>query len=67
MDQWENEKPKPEATVGQMADHFDYAKQKIGVDHIGMAGNHDGIYYTIIGLEDVSTYPTLFMTWQEGY
>jgi membrane dipeptidase len=61
MDQWENENPKPEVTVSQMADHFDYVKKLIGVDHIGMAGDYDGIYFTIKGLEDVSTFPKLLI------
>jgi membrane dipeptidase len=56
---WEREKPKPVVTVKHMADHFDYVKNLIGVDHIGMAGDYDGIPFTIKGLEDVSTYPNL--------
>jgi membrane dipeptidase len=42
-----------------MADHFDHVKRLIGVDNIGMAGDYDGISFTIKGLEDVSTYPNL--------
>jgi len=59
MDKWEKEQPKPVVTVKHMADHFDYVKKLIGVDHIGMAGDYDGISFTIQGLEDVSTYPHL--------
>ncbi len=59
MDTWEREKPKPVVTVKHMADHFDYVKKLIGVNHIGMAGDYDGIPFTIKGLEDVSTYPNL--------
>lgn len=59
MMQWEKDNPEPIVTIADMADHFDYAKKLIGVDHIGMAGDFDGIHYTIKGLGDVSTYPGL--------
>lgn len=59
MMQWEKDNPEPIVTVADMADHFDYAKKLIGVDHIGMAGDFDGIDFTIKGLGDVSTYPAL--------
>jgi membrane dipeptidase len=57
MTRWENSEPM--VTVADMADHFDYVKKLIGVDHIGMAGDYDGIQFTIKGLEDVSCYPNL--------
>ena len=59
MEKWEKENAMPTVTVADMADHFDYVKKLIGVDHIGMAGDFDGISFTIKGLEDVSTYPNL--------
>lgn len=59
MEKWEKENPMPTVTVADMADHFDYVKKLIGVDHIGMAGDFDGISFTIKGLENVSTYPHL--------
>ncbi|CAN5141564.1 dipeptidase [soil metagenome] len=59
MDKWEKENPEPVVTVEHMADHFDHVKRLIGVDHIGIAGDFDGISFTIKGLEDVSTYPVL--------
>jgi membrane dipeptidase len=59
MDKWEGNIP--EVTVSDMADHFDYVKKLIGVDYIGMAGDYDGIFYTIKGLEDVSTFPNLLI------
>jgi membrane dipeptidase len=55
------EKREPSVTVADMADHFDYVKKLIGVDHIGMAGDYDGIDFTIKGLEDTSTYPNLLL------
>jgi membrane dipeptidase len=59
MSQWEKDNPEPIVTIADMADHFDYAKKLIGVDHIGMAGDFDGIQFTIQGLGDVSTYPAI--------
>lgn len=56
MEKWEREDIMPVVTVQDFADHFDYVKKLIGVDHIGIAGDYDGIHYTIKGLEDVSTY-----------
>lgn len=59
MDIWEKENPRPVVTVSDIADHFDHVKDLIGVDHIGIGGDYDGIAYTIKGLEDVSGYPKL--------
>jgi membrane dipeptidase len=61
MDQWEKENPQPLIDVADMADHFDHVKQLIGIDHIGIAGDFDGIQYTITGLENTSTYPNLLV------
>lgn len=61
MEKWEKENPEPVVTVADMADHFDYVKNLIGVDYIGLAGDFDGIQFTVKGLENVSTYPNLLM------
>lgn len=61
MEKWEREDNMPEVTAKDFADHFDYVKNLIGVEHIGIAGDYDGIYYTIKGMEDVSTYPNLLI------
>jgi membrane dipeptidase len=59
--QWEKENPPPLVSVQDMAIHFDYVKNFIGVDYIGMAGDYDGIDFTINGLEDVTSYPKLLL------
>lgn len=59
--QWEKENPKPIVNIKDMADHFDYVKNLIGVDHIGMAGDYDGMDYLVEGMEDISSYPKLLM------
>ena len=61
MEKWEKEYPEPVVKISDMADHFDYVKKLIGVDHIGMAGDYDGISFTIKGLENTSTYPNLLI------
>ena len=61
MEEWEREDIMPIVTVKDLADHFDYVKNLIGVDHIGIAGDYDGIQYTIKGMEYVSTYPNLLI------
>ncbi|MEO6405403.1 MAG: dipeptidase [Ferruginibacter sp.] len=59
--QWEKDNPPPLVTEVDLANHFDYVKKLIGVDYIGIAGDYDGIEYTIKGMEDVSTYPKLLI------
>lgn len=59
MEKWEKENPQPVVTISDVADHFDYVKKLIGVDHIGIGGDFDGLHYTIKGMEDVSSYPKL--------
>lgn len=61
MDEWDNQHgPAPKSTLSQVADHIDYIRDQIGVDHIGIGGDYDGIPTLPEGLEDVSTYPDLF-------
>ncbi|MBZ6377404.1 membrane dipeptidase [Pacificimonas flava] len=50
----------PKASLSDAADHIDYVRDLIGVDHIGIGGDFDGISTYPEGLEDVSTYPALF-------
>ncbi|MEH6517220.1 MAG: dipeptidase [Halioglobus sp.] len=49
------------ATLAQVADHIDYIRDLIGVDHIGIGSDFDGMPPGPIGLEDASTYPALFV------
>lgn len=60
MDQWERDHPKPTVTTADIADHIEHLRDVAGIDHVGIAGDFDGIAFTIEGLEDVSTYPRLF-------
>ena len=40
---------------------IDHIRRLIGVDYIGLGGDYDGMPPGPIGLEDVSTYPALFV------
>lgn len=48
-----------EASISQVADHFDHIKKVIGAESIGIGGDFDGAVAFPRGLEDVSKYPTL--------
>jgi membrane dipeptidase len=61
MTGWEKNNPEPQVTVSDMADHFDYVKKLIGVQHIGIAGDYDGISFLIKGLENSSSFPNLLI------
>ncbi|MDI6099931.1 dipeptidase [Actinoplanes sp. NEAU-A12] len=57
---WFDANPKPFATVTQVADHVDHAREVAGVDHLGIGGDFDGTPEVPDGLADVSAYPRLF-------
>jgi membrane dipeptidase len=53
-------KPFPYADVSQVADHIDHVRDLVGVEHIGLGSDYDGVGDTLPeGLKDVSTYPAL--------
>jgi membrane dipeptidase len=56
---WEAANPRPASTIPQVADHIDHIAKLIGVDHVGLGGDFDGIEVTTQGMQDVSTYPAL--------
>jgi membrane dipeptidase len=59
-DAWAAAHPKPKAALAQVADHIEHVRQVAGVDHVGIGSDFDGITDVVVGLEDVSTYPSLF-------
>ena len=61
MDEREAKNPVPAVTLSDVADHFDHVKKLIGVDHVGISGDYDGMEYPIPGLEDVSRFPDLLI------
>lgn len=58
---WDKANPFPRATIGQVADHIDHVVRRAGIDHVGVGGDFDGMENTVTGMEDVSTYPALFV------
>ena len=56
---WMAANPRPAATIAQVADHIEHAREVAGVDHIGLGGDYDGTEDLPDGLEDVSGYPRL--------
>jgi len=64
---WEQDHPRPVATVAQVADHIDHVREVAGVDHVGIGGDFDGTSVTPVGLDDVSRYPALFAELQRRH
>jgi membrane dipeptidase len=60
VEAWRAAHPRPQATVAQVADMIDHVRTIAGVDHVGIGSDFDGITDNVVGLEDVSKYPTLF-------
>jgi len=58
---WEKANPFPTGSLLDVANHLDHIKQRIGAAHVGLGGDFDGIDTTVKGMEDVSTYPALFV------
>lgn len=52
--------PMPFATLDDVLDHFDHVVALVGVDHVGIGSDYDGVGDSLpIGLKDVSSYPML--------
>jgi membrane dipeptidase len=56
---WLAANPKPSATLAQVADHVEHAREVAGIDHVGIGGDFDGTPEVPDGLADVSCYPRL--------
>jgi membrane dipeptidase len=52
--------PEPTATLDDVIGHIEYVRDLVGVDHIGLGGDYDGVAVLPTGLEDVTGYPALF-------
>ena len=51
--------PLIKAHVGDVADHIDHIAKLVGVEHVGLGSDFDGVTEVPEGLEDVSAYPNL--------
>jgi membrane dipeptidase len=57
---YEREHPAPRATVERVADHIEHVIALVGVDHVGLGSDFDGVGDSLPeGLRDVSQYPNL--------
>ncbi|XP_018412846.1 PREDICTED: dipeptidase 1 [Nanorana parkeri] len=50
---------RPDASISDVADHFDYVKKIAGYEAVGFGGDYDGVPRVPEGLGDVSKYPDL--------
>jgi membrane dipeptidase len=60
MERWRAARPRPRATLSEVADHVEHVRRIASVDNVGIGSDFDGISETVVGLEDVSTFPALF-------
>ncbi len=52
--------PYPFATLAQVLDHIDHVVKLIGIEHVGIGSDYDGVGDSLpIGLKDVASYPNL--------
>ena len=52
--------PLPYATLESVLDHIDHVVKLIGIDHVGIGSDYDGVGDSLpTDLKDVSTYPNL--------
>ena len=49
----------PIGTVADVADHIDHAVDLVGVEHVGLGSDFDGVFALPMGLQDASGYPNL--------
>lgn len=61
-------KTNPIGAVSDVADHIDHVVALVGVDHVGLGSDFDGVTALPAGLQDVSQYPNLVAELlQRGY
>ena len=57
---YREQNPLPLADVGVVADHIDHGVELVGIDHVGIGSDYDGVGPSLpVGLEDVSKFPNL--------
>ena len=59
-DEFSATNPLPYATLDSVLDHIDHVVKLIGIDHVGIGSDYDGVGDSLpTDLKDVSTYPNL--------
>ena len=59
QEKWIRDNPIPRGDVGTIVDHIDHIARTVGIDHVGLGSDFDGVSVLPQGLEDVSCYPHL--------
>lgn len=60
QESWRREHPPIFATVADVADHVDHVVKLVGVDHVGLGSDFDGVGDSLpVGLKSVADYPNL--------
>lgn len=69
VEQYKKQNPTLYADVEKVADHIDHIVSLIGIDHVGIGSDYDGVGDSLPkGLKDVSDYPNLIaVLLQRGY
>src|SRR5260221_2070798 len=69
VSQLERENPPPPVDIAVVADHIDHVVKLIGIDHVGLGSDFDGVDGSLpAGLSDVSMYPNLvYVLLKRGY
>ena len=60
MKKWDAENPRPPTDLDDVIRHVDHIRDTIGIEHIGIGSDYDGMGSAPTGLEDVAGYPALF-------
>lgn len=61
IERFNEENPYKYSNVAKVADHFDHVVNLVGIDHVGLGSDFDGVGDSLPeGLKDVSAYPNLF-------
>ena len=64
----EHRKANPVGTIDDVVMHINHVVDLVGIDHVGLGSDYDGVFSLPSGLQDVSTYPDLvFELLAEGY
>jgi membrane dipeptidase len=69
VSQLERGNPAPPVDIAVVADHIDHVVSLIGIDHVGLGSDFDGVDGSLpAGLSDVSMYPNLiYILLKRGY
>lgn len=69
VDEHQQNHPGDYATLEQVADHFDHVVKLVGIDHVGLGSDFDGVGDSLpTGLKSVADYPNLIRVLVErGY